>query len=162
MFSALNSYRFTHHKFVIVIVLMTFGLQQTLYANLTSLYDSLPMQQRDGYRITSDESCNTVASGVGLPIWVMGGIGMGDYVFDWRGATKKLQSIGSSPISTENRETAVGIDECGKPAFYLMHTGQSGNLQLDIYTTQGVKLTQTSTASKYPLNDLPEIQKYKL
>jgi hypothetical protein len=114
--------------------------------------DSIPTKQRDAYRIAENETCNNVVSGVGLPIWVMGGIGTGDYVFDWRGSTKTLRTIGSSPISTENRETAVAIDECGKPAFYLMHTGQEGNRQLDIYSMQGLKLTDLSTPAKYPLN----------
>ncbi|MEZ4804640.1 MAG: hypothetical protein R2852_03935 [Bacteroidia bacterium] len=101
----------------------------------------------------------------GYPVWPIAVKG-GDeaQVVDWSLAPTMSQDVPNTAPS-ENGPTGAAFDSCGKPLFYVIHSGTLDDNNLFIYTINGTPLLNNQTPNKPGLsckNTDPEIQVVKV
>ncbi len=111
---------------------------------------NISLADNDNKLATSSLSNQLAASsepvtGKNLPMWGLITDGSFQNV-DWRiqPAVAKNLAISSSFIKAP---ASLGIDDCGRLAFYVAHSGTDAANQLHIFNTDGVKLTDNTTGS---------------
>jgi hypothetical protein len=101
--------------------------------------------------LTSPLSAPIIA-GKNLPVWGLAVKGNAVQQIDWR-TTPPVKSELTSSGPSELGASGVAIDDCGKLAFYVLHSGVDQANQLHIYAPNGVKLTNTTAGDlKQALN----------
>lgn len=96
----------------------------------------------------------SVTSGMNLPMWGLAVAGPKLQEVDWRNyppAVNDLVNSGASAIGS----TGVAIDDCGRLAFYALHTGTDSPNLLHLYSADGTRLTNTTAGN--PLQALSSV-----
>jgi PKD repeat protein len=81
-----------------------------------------------------------IVVGKNLPVWGLAVAGPTAQQVDWRVTPPAVDPLVNSGVS-QHGASGVAIDNCGKIAFYVLHSGTDAVNQLHIHRADGTKLT---------------------
>ena len=89
-------------------------------------------------------TASPITTGKNLPVWGLAVQGPNVQQVDWRLTPPVISNLPNSGAS-QIGASGVAIDDCGKLAFYVLHSGTDQPNQLHIYAANGTRLTNTNS-----------------
>ena len=119
---------------------------------LSSTNSTMAMSTMSTLSVAQATAATPLTPGKGLPVWGLAVTGPNIQSLDWRLSPPVLSNLPNSGASLIG-SSGVAIDDCGRLAFYVLHSGTDAPNQLHIYSSDGTRLTNTTSGdSKQALN----------